>query len=200
MIVYVLFVHKKSVPMRKVYYYHKKLKKKKKTIFSGFFRWVFWVGFLGGFLIANPVSRGRLMVCESQGVTKRCRLSLLTNNTLVYESQCGGMGVGCGVSSNDYSCEHHVTWSPNKLWRSTSIFNLWWALSVPVLSRLVSVPPYKYCKSWGTMSNCDVPYPTCWRTRWKRMQVHCTIVFGMAKNPLPRHRHLYSKKIWVLHS
>ncbi len=26
---------------------------------------------------------------------------------------------------NEYSCEHCVTWSPNKLWRSTSIFNLW---------------------------------------------------------------------------
>ncbi len=42
---------------------------------------------------------------------------------LVYESQCGGMG-GCGVSANEYSCAHHVTWSPNKLWGSTSIFNL----------------------------------------------------------------------------
>jgi hypothetical protein len=61
----------------------------------------------------------------SQGVTKRCRLSLLTNSGLVYESKCGGMGgggCGCGVSANEYSCPHHVTWSPDKLWRSTSIF------------------------------------------------------------------------------
>jgi hypothetical protein len=36
----------------------------------------------------------------------------------VYESQCGGMG---GVAC---SCAHHVTWSPNRLWSSTSIFNL----------------------------------------------------------------------------
>ncbi len=27
----------------------------------------------------------------TQGVTKRCRLFLLTNSALVYESQCGGM-------------------------------------------------------------------------------------------------------------
>jgi hypothetical protein len=27
-------------------------------------------------------------------------------------------------SANEYSCAHHVTWSPNKLWRSTSKFNL----------------------------------------------------------------------------
>jgi hypothetical protein len=58
-------------------------------------------------------------------VTKRCRLSLLTNSALVYEFKSGGMGGGCGVSANEYSCAHHVTWSPNKLWRSTSIFNLW---------------------------------------------------------------------------
>jgi hypothetical protein len=44
-------------------------------------------------------------------------------SALVLESQCGGGG-GCGVSANEYSCAHHVTWSPNKLWRSTSIFNL----------------------------------------------------------------------------
>jgi hypothetical protein len=51
--------------------------------------------------------------------------SLLTNSALVYESQCGGMGVGgCRDSANKYSCAHHVTWSPNKIWRSTSIFNL----------------------------------------------------------------------------
>ncbi len=35
----------------------------------------------------------------------------------------GGGGGSCGVSANQYSCAHHVTWSPNKLWRSNSIFN-----------------------------------------------------------------------------
>jgi hypothetical protein len=59
-----------------------------------------------------------------QGVTRRCRLSLLTNSTLIYQSKRGGMGRGCGVSANEYSYAHHVTWSPNKLWRSNSIFNL----------------------------------------------------------------------------
>jgi hypothetical protein len=32
----------------------------------------------------------------------------------------GGGGVACVVSANEYSCAHHVTWSPNKLWRPTS--------------------------------------------------------------------------------
>jgi hypothetical protein len=42
-------------------------------------------------------------------ITERCRLSLLTNS---------------GVSANEYRCAHHVTWSPNILWRSTSIIYL----------------------------------------------------------------------------
>jgi hypothetical protein len=36
--------------------------------------------------------------------TKRCRLSWLTNSTLVYEPKCGGKGVNCGASANEYSC------------------------------------------------------------------------------------------------
>jgi hypothetical protein len=32
--------------------------------------------------------------------------------------------VGCWVSADENSCAHHVTWSPNKLWISNSIFNL----------------------------------------------------------------------------
>ncbi len=57
MIVYVFFVHKKSVSKRKVCTIFikkiKTLKKTKKNICIGFFRWVF----LGGFFIANPGSR-----------------------------------------------------------------------------------------------------------------------------------------------
>jgi hypothetical protein len=43
---------------------------------------------------------------------------------LSWTSYMGGGG-GCGVSANENSCAHHVTWSPNKLWRSNSICNLW---------------------------------------------------------------------------
>ncbi len=42
-----------------------------------------------------------------QGVTKRCRLSWLTNSALVYESKCGESGWSCGVSANEYSCAAH---------------------------------------------------------------------------------------------
>ncbi len=56
----------------------------------------------------------------TQWVKKRGRRSWLTNNALVYEPKCGG-GV-LRVSANEYSC---AQWSPNKLLRSISIFNLW---------------------------------------------------------------------------
>jgi hypothetical protein len=61
-----------------------------------------------------------------QGVTRRCRLSLLTNSASYVESKCGGEGgiIGYQPMSAAGSCAHHLTWSPNKLWRSTSIFNL----------------------------------------------------------------------------
>ncbi len=76
-----------------------------------------------------PSSRDRLVLSArlyfKQGVTKRCRLSLLTNSALVIHVQMRGEGGSCGVSASEYSCAHHVKWGPNKLCRSTSIFNLW---------------------------------------------------------------------------
>ncbi len=38
-----------------------------------------------------------------QGVTKKCRLSWLTNSALVYEPKCGG-GAGITGLFNEYSC------------------------------------------------------------------------------------------------
>jgi hypothetical protein len=37
---------------------------------------------------------------EAAGVTRRCRLSSLTNSALVYESKCEGMGGGGGVAGS----------------------------------------------------------------------------------------------------
>ncbi len=47
-------------------------------------------------------------VSAKQGITERCRLSWLTNSTLVYEpiAQVLGVGGSCGVSANEYSCAH----------------------------------------------------------------------------------------------
>ncbi len=42
-----------------------------------------------------------------------------------YSSPNAGDAARSGVSANRYSSAHHVTWSPNKLWRSNSIFNQW---------------------------------------------------------------------------
>jgi hypothetical protein len=68
------------------------------------------------------IRRG-LVINAEQGVTTRCRLSWLNNSALVCEPKCGGGG-GCRISANEYSCTHPVTWSPNKLLRSNSIFYL----------------------------------------------------------------------------
>ena len=59
-------------------------------------------------------------VTLNQGITKRCRLSWLTNSALVYEPICtGGGGALRGISQWVKLCT--ITWSPNKLWRSKSI-------------------------------------------------------------------------------
>jgi hypothetical protein len=44
--------------------------------------------------------------CGQEGVTKRSRLSWLTNSSLVYEPKTRGEGGGCGVSANEYSSAH----------------------------------------------------------------------------------------------
>jgi hypothetical protein len=41
------------------------------------------------------------------GFTKRCRLSWLTDRSLVFMSPNAGGG-GCGVSANEYSCAHRA--------------------------------------------------------------------------------------------
>ncbi len=51
---------------------------------------------------------------------------------LFYTGPNAGDTGGCWVSANEYSCAHHVTLSPHKLWRATSIFNLWVQASVHI--------------------------------------------------------------------
>ncbi len=59
----------------------------------------------------------------TQGVTKRCRLSWLTNSALVYEPICGMKGELRGL--RQWAQLYELNNRPNKLWRSNSIFNLW---------------------------------------------------------------------------
>jgi hypothetical protein len=69
-------------------------------------------------------------------------LSLLTNSALIIRVQMRGGWGSCGVSAYEYSCAHHVIWSPNKLWRSTyvptvdicSLFYLFFSLWLPLLN------------------------------------------------------------------
>jgi hypothetical protein len=55
------------------------------------------------------------------GVTKRCRLSWLSNSALVYGPNAGGGDAG----SQPMSTAVQRSPSPTKRWRSNSIFNLW---------------------------------------------------------------------------
>ncbi len=71
-----------------------------------------------------------LAVASTQGIKKRCRLSWLTNSALVYEPKCGGRGLW-GLSQ----WVQLYTWSPHKLWRSNSIFNLWVHINPTLLAR-----------------------------------------------------------------
>ncbi len=61
------------------------------------------------------------------------------------ESKCGGRGGVAG--SQPMSTAVHVTWSPNKLWRSASIFNLCFLpiLGIPVAFILAQVE-----KAWDS--------------------------------------------------
>jgi hypothetical protein len=119
------------------------------------------------------------MVRKCQGVTKRCRQSLLTNSALVIRVRMRGEGGNCGVSANEYSFAHHVTWSPNKLWRatvppyftygySTPIQYCWWVLSdVTALQNNCPLPAYNYtppyCVIWTGNGNQKVLYSTLWQ-------------------------------------
>jgi hypothetical protein len=69
--------------------------------------------------------RERGFICFAQVVTKRCRLSWLTNSPLVYEPKCGDRWGVAG--SQPMSAAVHR--SPNKRWRSNSTFNLWFCSS-----------------------------------------------------------------------
>ncbi len=60
----------------------------------------------------------QVAVSHTMLTAKRCRLSWLTNSALVYEPKYGGAGGFC-------QWLQPFTRSPNKLWRSTSIFNFW---------------------------------------------------------------------------
>jgi hypothetical protein len=76
---------------------------------------------------------------SDQGVTRRSRLCLQTNSALVIRVQMRGERGSCGASANEYSCAHHVTLSPNKLWRSSSIFHLWVGPYFNMIASLVEI-------------------------------------------------------------
>ncbi len=84
--------------------------------------------------VVSKCVSGASILClhVKQGAAKRCRLSWLTNSTLVYEPNCGGRE---GVAGSQPMSTAAVHRSPNKLWRSNSIFNQWCQVSPVYTSR-----------------------------------------------------------------
>ncbi len=72
-----------------------------------------------------------------------------------------GDGGSCVVSVNECSYAHHVTWSPNRLWRSTSIFNL-----------------CIYCMKWGFNLIAG-----CFRDSWAGFPGHVAAGWGGGTRP-----------------
>ncbi len=62
-------------------------------------------------------------ITRNQGVTKRCRLSWLTNSGGLVYDPIPNAGWGRELRSLS-QWEHLYTWSSHKLWRSNSLFNL----------------------------------------------------------------------------
>ncbi len=85
------------------------------------------------------------------GVSKRCRPSWLTNSALVNEPKYGAKGGVAG--SQPISIAVHR--SPNKLWRSNSIFNL---CLRPMLHECRSPPPPFPAPAQHGMSPCNHSY------------------------------------------
>ncbi len=82
------------------------------------------------------------LILSGQGVTKRCRQSWLTKSALVYDPKCGG-GVA-GPRPMSKACTMHM--EPNKLWRSISIFNLFYCIS-GTLYTLIFNEGFQTCRS-----------------------------------------------------
>jgi hypothetical protein len=112
----VIFNFKKIVNYFIFYRQHPALQNKKYNLhfsFSGS-----WLPFWIRILMRNTDS------C-TQGVTKRCRLSWLTNSALDMSPHAGGVGMRC--LSHECSCAHGAY----RLWRPNSIFNLWLHITTP---------------------------------------------------------------------
>jgi hypothetical protein len=85
--------------------------------------------------------------------SQRWFLYWLTNSVLVYEPKCRGGGGGSGVSTNEHRC---AQLSPNKLWRSNSIFNLLVCVKVSATINVDSSvnlhPKYQYIRLFVCVS------------------------------------------------
>ncbi len=108
-----------------------------------------------------------------QGATRGCRQSSWPIAPLVYEPKCGGRG---GLRD----CAYHVTWSPNKLWRSNSMFNLWGRF--PCMEGVLCISTVLRVKSLGLGWLCVHAVHICVVRHNRMHESHC--VYSHTWNPM----------------
>ncbi len=97
-----------------------------------------------------------------QGVTKKCRLSWLTNSALVYEPNAGG---GCTVSANEYRCAHGAQINFGDLLYVTPYFTLGAIKALYNTNSILSIYLFSkkqmscYTKQWLLCSRYSFEHP-----------------------------------------
>jgi hypothetical protein len=70
---------------------------------------------MGGDKCANKKYKVEITLSFRPGGYKEMLSIFADNSALVVRVQMLGEGGCCGVSAIEYSCAHHVTWSPNNV-------------------------------------------------------------------------------------
>ncbi len=93
----------------------------------------------------------------------------------------GGRGWGDGGlrGSQLYSCAHHVTWIPNKLGRSTSIFNLWVYMSTSWFVGVMHAGTGDFCPTPNHFPSYSPPL-SIYLSQWLYITLPSTPFNGLA--------------------
>jgi hypothetical protein len=137
----------------------------------------------------NSLHLGERLYIYARGVTKRCRLSWLTNmRHRIWAQMRGGEEGGCRVSAQPMRTAVHR--SPNKLWRSNSIYNLWFTLlTSPELPDVIHENP-------RDESNCC----SCWHHSQLFQSLLVRRHPKISKNRPPEQKYFFLQIVVVEHS
>jgi hypothetical protein len=100
--------------------------------------------------IVRPFEFGGLTTVYIAGGHKKMSSILADQKRPSFYEPKLGKG-GCGVSADENRCAHHVTLSPNKLWRFNFIFNLCYIGSMIRYNKLKAWQVYKKSLTRGAL-------------------------------------------------